>query len=99
MLNLVLNRQAKEVTRLQEVLTGLVTTISDFKKNPSAEYERSGKQPFAVLKNNKPYFYVLSPEAYDEIAEKLWEADIAPLLHKRRAERHLAVPVDLNDFV
>jgi antitoxin StbD len=82
---------------MQELNTDLVTTISEFKKNPSAEVKRAGNRPFAVLKNNKPSFYVLSPELYEELAEKLWEAENTPLILKRSAEHHVAIRVDLDD--
>lgn len=64
----------------------LVTSISEFKKNPKAELNKAAGRPFAVLTNNKPSFFVISPELYDELAELLWERRIASTLEKRLAE-------------
>ena len=64
----------------------LVTSISEFKKNPKAELSKAAGRPFAVLTNNKPSFFVISPELYDELAELLWERRIASTLEKRLAE-------------
>jgi len=79
----------------------LVTSISDFKKNPKAELNKAAGRPFAVLTNNKPSFFVISPELYDELAELLWERKIASTLEKRLAEsldpKNL-VSVDLDEL-
>jgi antitoxin StbD len=64
----------------------LVTSISEFKKNPKAELSKAAGRPFAVLTNNKPSFFVISPELYEELAELLWERRVASTLEKRLAE-------------
>jgi antitoxin StbD len=64
----------------------LVTSISEFKKNPKAELTKAKGRPFAVLTNNKPSFFVVSPELYEALAELLWERRIASTLEKRLAE-------------
>ena len=69
--------------KMDRIMTELTTTISEFKKNPNAAVKKAKKKPFAVLTNNKPTFYVMSPELYDEIEEILWEIRITPLLKKR----------------
>lgn len=78
----------------------LVTSISEFKKNPKAELGKANGRPFAVLTNNKPSFFVITPELYDELAEMLWEKRIAATLEKRLEEsldpKNL-VDVDLGD--
>jgi antitoxin StbD len=79
----------------------LVTSISEFKKNPKAEIGRAQGRPFAVLTNNKPSFFVISPELYEELAEVLWERRIASTLEERLAEsldsKNL-VSVDLEEI-
>jgi antitoxin StbD len=79
-------------------MTDITTSISEFKVNPNREVAKAGNKPFAVLTNNKPSFYVLSVEAFDEIMEKLWEAQIAPTLLDRRKRLHEAVEVNLEDI-
>ena len=64
----------------------LVTSISEFKKNPKAELSKANGRPFAVLTNNKPSFFVISPELYEELAEVLWERRIAETLQQRLGE-------------
>ena len=83
---------------MKRILTSMTTTISEFKKNPNLEVKKAGNEPFAVLTNNKPSFYVMSPEHYEEICEILWEHSMAPELHKRVAEYETAIPVDIDSL-
>lgn len=79
----------------------LVTSISEFKKNPKAEINKAQGRPFAVLTNNKPSFFVISPELYEELAEVLWERRIATTVRARLAESldtENLVSVDLDEL-
>jgi len=83
---------------MDRIMTELTTTISEFKKNPNAVVKKAKKKPFAVLTNNKPTFYVLSPELYDEMEEILWEIEITPLLKKRLSSKEKRIRVTLEDL-
>jgi antitoxin StbD len=83
---------------MQKIMTEIVTSISEFKKNPNEEVRRAGKKAFAVLTNNKPSFYVLSPALYDELMERIWELEMAESLSQRLSERSEAVKVNIKDL-
>lgn len=83
---------------MEPIMTDLTTSISDFKVNPNREMQKAGNKPFAVLTNNKPSFYVLSPKAYDEILEALWQAGIAPTVLERIKHLDKSIEVDLEDL-
>jgi antitoxin StbD len=83
---------------MDKIMTELTTSISEFKKNPNRELERAGRRPFAVLTNNRPSFYVLSPEVYDQVAELLFDINAAPTLLKRLEDRKNSVKVELEDL-
>ncbi|MDH6208308.1 antitoxin StbD [Aurantimicrobium minutum] len=83
---------------MKRILTSMTTTISEFKKNPNLEVKKAGDEPFAVLTNNKPSFYVISPEHYEEICEILWENDLTPSLRNRIAAINTAIPVDIDSL-
>lgn len=83
---------------MQRILTKMTTTISEFKKNPNLEVRKAGDEPFAVLTNNKPSFYVLSPEHYETLCEKVWEREIEPLLKSRLASVDTAQAVDIDSL-
>lgn len=79
----------------------LVTSISEFKKNPRAEIGKANGKPFAVLTNNKPSFFVISPELYEQFAEMLWERRMEATLEKRLEESldpKNVVKIDLGDI-
>jgi antitoxin StbD len=83
---------------MQRILAEMTTTISEFKKNPNLEVRKAGDKPFAVLTNNKPSFYVLTPERYEALCELAWESSIAPTLKERVADLDSAVAVDIDSL-
>ena len=83
---------------VDEILTDIVTPISEFKKNPNLSVKKADGKPFAVLTNNRPSFYVLTPEVYDDILERLWEAKIAPELLEAGANYANAIEVSLDEL-
>jgi len=82
---------------MERIFTKMTTTISEFKKNPAAATSQAKGQPFAVLKNNKTLFYVVTPERYEELLEIEWERNIAPTVLDR-ANSDKFVTVDLDDI-
>jgi antitoxin StbD len=86
---------------MDEILTDIVTPISEFKKNPNLSVKKAGGKPFAVLTNNKPSFYVLTPEVYDDLLEMAWELKMQPeLLEQIRDEdgEPKGIKVSLDDL-
>lgn len=84
---------------MDRILTELTTTISEFKKNPNEIVRKAKKMPFAVLTNNKPTFYVMSPELYDEFEEILWEIRMTPIIKKRLASKKPHIEVKFEDLM
>ena len=72
--------------------------ISEFQKNPNRSVKRAGSHPFAVLTDNKPTFYVFSPEAFAEIAEIVSDLELAPKLKKRMSEKDRAIRIEPSDL-
>ena len=83
---------------MDAVLTKITTSISEFKKNPNESVAKAGNEPVAVLTNNKPSFYVVPPELFDEIAEILWEREITPVILERLKDIDNAIPVTLEEL-
>ena len=83
---------------MDAVLTKITTSISEFKKNPNESVAKAGNEPIAVLTNNKPSFYVVSPELFDAIAEILWEREITPVILERLKNLDKAIPVTLEEL-
>ena len=83
---------------MDTILASLTTSISEFKSNPSAALRKAGKKPFAVLTNNKPSFYVITPELYESITKLLFEVQVAPVIKKRLNRIDKAILVDISDL-
>lgn len=82
---------------MDEILTKKTTSITAFKANPNREVKLAGDEPFAVLTNNRPSFYVLSPKAYDDLLERMWDLSIVPEVMK--AKNGPFVRVNIEDLL
>ena len=72
--------------------------ISEFQKNPNRSVKRAGNLPLAVLTDNKPSFYVFSPEGFAEFAEIVSDLELAPKLKKRMSGKVKGVPMKIQDL-
>ena len=94
--NLELNLVLTQEVVMEQIRTSLTTSISEFKKNPNSEVSKAGNKPFAVLTNNRPSFYVLPPELYEQLVEIITDLEMEPVLKKRMKQRAKAVAVSLD---
>jgi len=72
--------------------------ISEFQKNPNRSVKRAGNLPLAVLTDDKPSFYVFSPEGFAVIAEIISDLELAPKLKKRMSGKVKGVPMKIQDL-
>lgn len=56
---------------MERVLTTRSVSITELKRSPSAVFEQAGAEPVAVLNHNRPAAYLLSPEVYASMLERL----------------------------
>jgi antitoxin StbD len=90
---------------MEKVHTNLTVSITEFKKNPNEVLDQAAGQPFVVLTNNKPSFYVLTPAMFaalgdEAIEEALWEVEATPMLLERLADTRngKGIPVNIEDL-
>jgi antitoxin StbD len=83
---------------MDRILTTRSTSISTFKTNPQAALREAGDEPFAVLTNNKPSFYVLTPELFEQISELLFDLEIAPTVRERLQTSRKAIRVEMEEL-
>ena len=87
------------------VLTNMIVSVSDFKKNPNKYVARLGtetkEEAFAVMTNNKASFYVITPNFFDYLLDLKWEADNYDLIKERLAsiETEGTISVDIKDLL
>ena len=56
---------------MEQVLAIRSVSITELKRSPSAVLAQAGAEPVAVLNHNKPAAYLLSPEVYESMLERL----------------------------
>ena len=83
---------------MQTLFADLTISMSDFKKNPTKVLRDAGSKPVAVLNHNKPAFYMVNPELFAALMERMDHLALAPLLKERLAQREQAVEVKLEDL-
>jgi antitoxin StbD len=82
---------------MEKVLTRMTIGISEFRSDIQGALKRASKKPFAVLSNNKPSFYVISPELFEKLSEAVFDLEIADTIQARKARGHF-VPVNVEDL-
>ena len=87
---------------MEKILSSRTVAVSEFKRAPNEIVAEANGEPIAVLTNNKPSFYVISPSAYEELLERIWEIEITPTLVKRledlKTGRTKSIEVTLKDL-
>jgi antitoxin StbD len=56
---------------MEQVLASRSVSITELKRSPSAVLEQAGAEPVAVLNHNRPAAYLLSPEVYQSMLQRL----------------------------
>ncbi|BAO30887.1 type II toxin-antitoxin system prevent-host-death family antitoxin [Sulfuritalea hydrogenivorans] len=56
---------------MEQVLATRSVSITELKRSPSAVLEQAGSAPVAVLNHNRPAAYLLSPDVYEAMLERL----------------------------
>jgi antitoxin StbD len=77
---------------MEQVLATRSVSITELKRSPSAVLEQAGAEPVAVLNHNRPAAYLLSPEVYESILERL-NADLRATIQEG-IDSGPAIPAD-----
>lgn len=56
---------------MEQLLATRSVSITELKRSPSAVLEQAGAEPVAVLNHNRPAAYLLSPEVYESMLDRL----------------------------
>ena len=56
---------------MEQVFATRSVSITELKRSPTAVLEQAGTEPVAVLNHNRPAAYLLSPEVYEAMLERL----------------------------
>jgi PHD/YefM family antitoxin component YafN of YafNO toxin-antitoxin module len=81
------------------LLADRTISATDVKKRGIASFETDNGSPVAVMKNNRPQYYVVEAGLYAEMMEALAAAEDAELVRVAEARRHQPrVRVSLADL-
>lgn len=86
------------VTNMEHVHANLSTSISEFKKNPSALLAQADGETVALLNHNKPTAYIVSAQTYELMLEALENLELLGLAESRLKEKPKAKRVKLDDL-
>lgn len=81
---------------MENVLSDLSVSMSEFKKNPAAVLREAGSRPVAVLNHNRPAFYMVEPALFAAMVEELGDSDLYRKAAARLADKSRAVEVTLD---
>jgi antitoxin StbD len=56
---------------MESIFAEMTVSMSDFKKNPAAVLRQAGGRPVAVLNHNRAAFYMVEPELFRQMNEKM----------------------------
>jgi len=83
---------------MDTLYANLTISMSEFKKNPAHVLRVAEDKPVAVLNHNRPAFYMISPDLFEALTERLEDQELYDLIRQRLTRKHEAVEVDLDSI-
>ena len=83
---------------MEHVHANLSTSISEFKKNPSAILAQADGETVALLNHNKPTAYIVPAKTYESMLEAMENLELLEIAKSRLKEKSKAVRVKLEDL-
>ncbi|MFT5452585.1 MAG: antitoxin StbD [Enterobacterales bacterium] len=78
------------------ILADTTASITDLKKNPMSVVNQGEGFPVAILNRNKPAFYCIPAEAYEDLLNKLEDMELNAIADARADQKR--VKVDMHDL-
>jgi antitoxin StbD len=79
---------------LTTIITDHTATISDLKKNPMSIMKESDGEAVAILNHNKPAFYCVPPDIYEQLMEKVEDMELGEIVKSRKGGEVVEVDID-----
>ena len=83
---------------MNAILSSYSASVTELKKNPSSILEESGGEPVAILNHNKPTAYLVSASMYEEMLERLENAELLDIVQSRLDEKKDSIEVNLDEL-
>ncbi|SEI21066.1 type II toxin-antitoxin system Phd/YefM family antitoxin [Pseudomonas fuscovaginae UPB0736] len=76
------------------VLSQVVASISELKKNPMGTVAAGGGSSVAILNRNEPAFYCVPAKEYEAMMERLEDMELAAICRERENDPTIRVTID-----
>jgi len=76
------------------ILTDTAASISDLKKNPMSVVAQGEGFPVAILNRNRPAFYCVPAEIYEELMDKLEDIELNAIADSRLNQKRTRITLD-----
>ena len=83
---------------METILADVAVSMSEFKRNPATVLREANNRPVAVLNHNRAAFYMIEPQLFEAMLEKLADQDLYRKATSRLAEKARAIEVDIDDL-
>lgn len=83
---------------MDTIYADLTVSMTEFKKNPAKIVRSADRKPVAVLNHNKPAFYMLAPELFEALLEKLDDKELVEITRQRLSTKDDIVTVDIDEI-
>ena len=83
---------------MNTVLSSYAASVSELKKSPSNLLRQSGGEPVAILNHNRPTAYLIPAKTYEDIMERLEDAELMEIVESRKGEKSQAKEVSLDEL-
>lgn len=84
---------------MQSVLSKMVVSVSELKKNPSAVLNGAGGEPVAVLNITVSWVYMVPADVFEALMERLDDLELAQLARERIEANETPVQISLDDLI
>lgn len=76
------------------ILSDTAASISDLKKNPMEVVRQGDGSTVAILNHNKPAFYCVPADVYEQIMEKIENIELNRIADSRVGQERIKVSLD-----
>ncbi|MCC5849726.1 MAG: type II toxin-antitoxin system prevent-host-death family antitoxin [Verrucomicrobia bacterium] len=83
---------------MNTILSSYAASVSELKKNPSNLLNQSGGDPIAILNHNRPMAYLIPAGLYEQMLDRLEDAELTELIEARKHEKPQAERISLDDL-
>ena len=83
---------------MNRVLAECATTLEELGRDPAGVLATVGEEAVAIFDDDKPAAYLISAQAFEDLLERLDDAELASVVRQRQPELDRAVDVRLEEF-